>query len=114
MNVIKITVSDEGMALIKVAAGKGELPVSLWARSALLRSAREDSPRPVGRPKSYKWLGKECTKEEYEAGMAKVAKNAADLERNLAPIDESLNKELEFDDNGDPIEAAPAKKKGRR
>ena len=105
MPTIKMNISAEHKLKFEAEAAKYSLPLSLWMRSTLLTHIRAVAA-PVGRPRKYKWMGVECSKEEYEAGMEKVRlqteKRNAELERDTQPINEELNKLMEFDENGDP------------
>ena len=70
MKLIKVTfTSDEAMAVMQEAADYAALPLSLWARVTLLKEARASKYRRIcttPKSKKYKWLGVECTKEEFE------------------------------------------------
>ena len=88
MKKLVLSVSDEGKKLMEDAAAQLEMPVSSWARSTLLVAAKiATTPKAAaGRPKKYRWLGKECTKEEYEAGMAKANQMEEERERSLRSV----------------------------
>lgn len=124
MPIVKIMISDEGKKIMEAAAAKSENSFSAWARNALFNAARDSTPRSVGRPKTYMYLGKKVSEEEMEAIIEKqrLAREALaapvsrvsddELAATLAEADR-LNPVMKFDDNGDPItDAAPVSMEG--
>lgn len=64
------------------AAEYEELPISLWARMALLKEARAVAHRKLCTTKKddqYIWLGKPCTKEEYDWAVTDQARGQKGL-----------------------------------
>lgn len=69
MKLIKITMSERAKKEMQTAADWEEMPVSLWARSVLLKEARAIAHKKLCMTKKeeeYMWCGRPCTKEEYE------------------------------------------------
>ena len=114
MPIAKITISEEHKKIMDAAAEKQALTFAAWARTTLLEAARGSQPRPVGRPKTYMYLGQKVSEEEMEAIIEKqrLAREAIDapaskvsdeeLAATLAEADR-LNPVLKYDESGDPI-----------
>ncbi len=87
---------DADMKAMMESAGKyNGLPITLWARSVLLREARSVKHKISCTPKSaaeegYKWNGKPCTQAQYEKWSAASAANEARLNAATAESSETL------------------------
>ncbi len=88
MGTLKLILDTETLDLIDAAAGYEKLPRAAWARVVLLKEARSiahkmrcEKPKDEAPAKPYKWAGRPCTREEYEAGKALEEKTRAGLGR---------------------------------
>lgn len=91
MKSIHVTMSDASLETMRAAAEYAELPLSLWARGALLDAARSSAHRIIcASPKSkdveYKWAGKPCTKEEFEEWSKLSALNIEQARKDEALV----------------------------
>jgi hypothetical protein len=96
MKLIKVTTDVSGHALMEAAANYAQIPLSIWARAVLLKEARSIEHKILCTPKSaangdiiktYRWAGKDCTKEEMEEGEAREALMLARHAKRLADAD---------------------------
>ena len=77
MPYMKVTTDQAGHELMMEAAKYQQVPLSIWARMVLLNEARSVAHKRMcttpaaTTKKKYKWNGKEVTREQYEAGVAK-------------------------------------------
>lgn len=109
MPMIRMNVSEEGHALMAAAAAKAEMPLSVWMRVKLLEIVRAGDDTKAAPERKHQWLGKPCTKEFEEEMMELKRRRESDI-NGLPAIDESLNEEMKFDENGDPVVAAPKRR----
>lgn len=69
MKSIHVTTTSAGMDSMKAAAEYEELPLSLWARTALLKEARAVAHKKLCatvKKEQPVWAGKPCTQKEYD------------------------------------------------
>ena len=85
MSRLVLTISPEDRTILENAAKYRRLPISLWARQVLIEESRSIEHKILCTPKSvegekaktYRWAGKDCTKEEFEAGEKRHAEMLA-------------------------------------
>lgn len=76
MKSIRMTIDDAGYEVMVKASNYARLPLSLWARAALIETARslvhkEKCETPAAPPPTvYKWAGKPVSEEEYRTKKA--------------------------------------------
>ena len=80
-----VVMTDDSMKIIQAAAEYEELPVSLWARTALIKEARSVAHKKLctlGKKQEFMWSGKSCTEEEMIAGEAREKKMMEEYHAN--------------------------------
>ena len=103
---LKINLPQKMRDDIEAAAVKTGLSAAAWVRFKISSALEDSIVRPVGRPKVYRWLGKECTEEEYNYQVERVRQREEEHAKIYAGVRVNPKdlKEMKFNNDGNPID----------